>query len=235
MEDRDSLSIAMIGSDDVTVDSMAMDAMKAGKLKPVYITVSGTVDAQSTAQQGVRDMAQRKADLIIVAGIDVNEANAENWNDALETARTAGVPVVLLTFLDAEDQRRMLARSFFISADMAHGWHPNFPAAYEPCHHALVNAGPVIKSNANQRYSTTGETAARFMALCARAGVPCQQYAHRTDLGCGSTIGPIVAARLGIPSVDVGSPMWAMHSIRESAGVLDHGYMIAALSAAFAD
>jgi aspartyl aminopeptidase len=73
------------------------------------------------------------------------------------------------------------------------------------------------------------------MALCARAGVPCQQYAHRTDLGCGSTIGPIVAARLGIPSVDVGSPMWAMHSIRESAGVLDHGYMIAALSAAFAD
>lgn len=136
--------------------------------------------------------------------------------------------------LDGEDQRRMLARSFFISADMAHGWHPNFPAAYEPCHHALVNAGPVIKSNANQRYSTSAETAARFMALCEQAGVPCQQYAHRTDLGCGSTIGPIVAARLGIPSVDVGSPMWAMHSIRESAGVLDHGYMIAAMGAAFA-
>lgn len=84
MEDRDSLSIAMIGSDDVTADSMAMDAMEAGKLKPVYITVSGTVDAQSTAQQGVRDMAQRKADLIIIAGIDANEANAENWNDALK-------------------------------------------------------------------------------------------------------------------------------------------------------
>ena len=139
------------------------------------------------------------------------------------------------TGLDGEDQRRMLARSFFISADMAHGWHPNFPAAYEPCHHALVNAGPVIKSNANQRYSTNAETAARFMAICDKAGVPCQQYAHRTDLGCGSTIGPIVAARLGIASVDVGSPMWAMHSIRESAGVLDHGYMIAALSCAFAD
>lgn len=135
--------------------------------------------------------------------------------------------------LDNEDQRRMLAQSFFISADMAHGWHPNFPAAYEPCHHALVNAGPVIKSNANQRYSTSAETAARFMAICEMAGVPCQQYAHRTDLGCGSTIGPIVAARLGIPSVDVGSPMWAMHSIRESAGVLDHGYMIAALTASF--
>lgn len=137
--------------------------------------------------------------------------------------------------LDSEDQRRMLARSFFISADMAHGWHPNFPAAYEPCHHALVNAGPVIKSNANQRYSTSAETAARFMAICEKAGVPCQQYAHRTDLGCGSTIGPIVASRLGIPSVDVGSPMWAMHSIRESAGVVDHGYMIAALTASFSN
>ena len=137
--------------------------------------------------------------------------------------------------LDGEDQRRMLARSFFISADMAHAWHPNFPAAYEPGHHVTVNAGPVIKSNANQRYSTGADTAARFMAICEKAGVPCQQYAHRTDLGCGSTIGPIVAARLGIASVDVGSPMWAMHSIRESAGVLDHGYMIAALGAALED
>jgi len=129
----------------------------------------------------------------------------------------------------------VLARSFFISADMAHAWNPNFPAAYEPGHRALVNGGPVIKSNANQRYSTTADSAARFMAFCAKAGVPCQQYAHRTDLGCGSTIGPIVAARLGIASVDVGSPMWAMHSIRESAGVLDHTHMIAALTAAFKD
>ena len=127
-----------------------------------------------------------------------------------------------------------MARSFFISADMAHAYHPNFPAAYEPEHKVLVNAGPVIKTNASQRYSTDAETAARFMGFCETAGVPCQQYAHRSDLGCGSTIGPIVAARLGIASVDVGSPMWAMHSARESAGALDHGYMIAALAAAFA-
>ncbi|MDR2187425.1 MAG: M18 family aminopeptidase [Azonexus sp.] len=133
---------------------------------------------------------------------------------------------------DAEDQRRRLARSFFISADMAHAWHPNFPAAYEPGHHVLVNGGPVIKSNANQRYSTTADSAARFMGFCAAASVPCQHYAHRADLGCGSTIGPLVAARLGVASVDVGSPLWAMHSIRESAGVLDHAAMIAALTAA---
>ncbi|MDD2934103.1 MAG: M18 family aminopeptidase [Methylotenera sp.] len=137
------------------------------------------------------------------------------------------------TGLAEEARLRTLAQSFFISADMAHAYHPNHPNAYEPCHHVLVNHGPVIKTNANQRYSTNADTAARFIKLCERANVPYQQYAHRTDLGCGSTIGPIVASNLGIPSVDVGSPMWAMHSIRESAGVLDHSYMIAALKAMF--
>ena len=137
--------------------------------------------------------------------------------------------------VDSEGQRRALARSFFVSADMAHAWHPNFPTAYEPHHRVLMNAGPVIKCNANQRYSTTAETAARFLAACERAGVPCQQYAHRTDLGCGSTIGPILAARLGVASVDVGNPMWAMHSARESAGVADHAAMIRALAAVLAE
>lgn len=137
--------------------------------------------------------------------------------------------------LDDEGLRCALARSFFISADMAHAYHPNFPAAYEPAHRVAVNGGPVIKTNANQRYSTGAESAARFIGLCAKAGVPWQQYAHRSDLGCGSTIGPVIAAGLGVASVDVGSPMWAMHSIRESAGVVDHGCMIAALGAAFSD
>lgn len=118
MEDRDSLSIAMIGSDDVTADSMAMDAMKAGKLKPVYITVSGTVDAQSTAQQGVRDMAQRKADLIVIAGIDVDKINAENWNDALETARKAGVPVALLDPIAVPEDNKLYAATMTINDRM---------------------------------------------------------------------------------------------------------------------
>ena len=143
--------------------------------------------------------------------------------------------IAAIAGLDNEDYRCALARSFFISADMAHAYNPNFPAAYEPCHRVAVNGGPVIKINANQRYSTGADSAARFIMLCEKAGVPYQHYAHRTDLGCGSTIGPIVAASLGVASVDVGSPMWAMHSIRESAGVLDHGYMVAALSAAFGE
>ncbi len=134
---------------------------------------------------------------------------------------------------DTEDQRRSIANSFLISADMAHAFHPNHPSAYEPEHHAAVNQGPVIKINANQRYTTTANTAARFIQLCKKAKVPYQEYAHRTDLGCGSTIGPMIAAQLGMPTVDVGNPMWAMHSIRESAGVLDHGYMIKVLKQHF--
>lgn len=128
-----------------------------------------------------------------------------------------------------EDRLRGIANSFFISADMAHAFHPNHAGSYEPCHHVMVNQGPVIKTNANQRYSTNAETAARFIHLCEQAKVPYQQYTHRTDLGCGSTIGPILAAQLGMASVDIGNPMWAMHSIRESAGALDHAYMIAVL------
>lgn len=133
------------------------------------------------------------------------------------------------TNTDEEARLRALARSFFISADMAHAYHPNHGSAYEPCHHVMVNAGPVIKTNANQRYSTNADTAARFIRLCEQAGVPYQQYSHRTDLGCGSTIGPIIASGLGVASVDVGNAMWAMHSLRESAGALDHSYMISVL------
>jgi aspartyl aminopeptidase len=135
--------------------------------------------------------------------------------------------------MDEEAQHCASAKSFFVSADMAHAFQPNFPNAYEPSHHVLVNAGPVIKTNSNQRYSTSADTAARFIVLCEEAGVPYQHYTHRTDLGCGSTIGPIIASRLGVASVDVGSPMWAMHSLRESAGVLDVAYMITAMQAVF--
>ena len=114
-----AIALSCAALSDVTADSMAMGAMEAGKLKPVYITVSGTVDAQSTAQQGVRDMVQRKADLIIVAGIDVNEANAENWNDALETARKAGVPVALLNPIAVPEDNKLYAATMTINDRMA--------------------------------------------------------------------------------------------------------------------
>ena len=112
---------------------------------------------------------------------------------------------------------------------MAHAWNPNYPAAYEPQHRLMVNAGPAIKHNASQRYASDGEGVARFIGWCEAAGVPWQSYVHRSELACGSTIGPLVAARLGITTVDVGAPMWAMHSVRESAGVLDSWWLTQAL------
>ena len=126
-----------------------------------------------------------------------------------------------------------LANSLLISADMAHAWQPSFPTAYEPDHHVLVNSGPIIKLNANHRYASNALTEAMFIQCCEQAGVPWQRYVHRTDIPCGSTIGPMSAARLGIQTVDVGNPMWAMHSVRESAGVLDHQYLTDALSVFF--
>lgn len=132
-----------------------------------------------------------------------------------------------------EEYKRTLARSFMVSADMAHAYHPNFPSAYEPEHKVMVNQGPVIKVNVNQRYASESVSIAQFCRWCELVDVPYQMYTHRSDLACGSTIGPIAAANVGIRTVDVGSPMWAMHSLRESAGVLDHVYMIKVLQAFF--
>ncbi|MCX7099102.1 MAG: M18 family aminopeptidase [Methylococcales bacterium] len=134
--------------------------------------------------------------------------------------------IALAYVTQGEDYSRALAHSFMISADMAHAYHPNFPLAYDPDHKVTMNNGPVIKVNANNRYSTESVSQAQFIGWCEQADVPYQKYSHRNDLACGSTIGPITSARLGISAVDVGNPLWAMHSIRESAGVQDHGYMI---------
>jgi len=128
-------------------------------------------------------------------------------------------------------QLRSRAKSFMISADMAHAFHPNYADKYDNEHLVIVNAGPVIKINRSQRYSSHAQTEALFMNICQNAQVPYQLFVNRSDLACGSTIGPMSAAKTGIPSLDIGNPMWAMHSIRESAGVLDHHYMHQALSA----
>lgn len=114
-----------------------------------------------------------------------------------------------------------LANGLFISADMAHALHPNYTQVHDREHAPVVNGGPVIKSNANFRYATDARTTAAFLDLCEAAGVPCQNFVNRADLGCGSTIGPMTAAALGIPTVDVGTAQFAMHSARESAGSRD--------------
>lgn len=130
----------------------------------------------------------------------------------------------------AERYARMLTQSCCVSADMAHAVHPNYPERHEQRHKPRLNAGPVIKSNAQSRYATSGETRAAFELACKRADVPVQHYAHRTDLPCGTTIGPITSSQLGIPTVDVGNPMLSMHSAREMSGTADPALMVRALT-----
>lgn len=125
---------------------------------------------------------------------------------------------------------RAIARSWQVSADMAHAIHPNYADRHEPEHKPRLNGGPVIKINHQQRYATDAEGEALFEALCREVDVPCQRFVTRTDLACGSTIGPISATRLGIRTVDVGNPMLSMHSIREQAGAHDPERMVAVLS-----
>jgi aspartyl aminopeptidase len=120
-----------------------------------------------------------------------------------------------------EARQRMLARSMLISADNAHGVHPNFADRHDDNHGPLLNAGPVIKVNANQRYATSSETSAIFRDLAAQEAVPVQSFVVRTDMACGSTIGPITAAEIGVRALDIGVPQFGMHSIREMAGVQD--------------
>ena len=139
----------------------------------------------------------------------------------------------VLRRLAGEEQKyqRMMARSLLISCDNAHALHPNYADKHDENHGPKLNLGPVIKMNANQRYATSSETSALFVGFCEMANVPYQRFVVRSDMGCGSTIGPIAATKLGVRVVDVGAPQWSMHSIRETAGSKDAWYLGQALQA----
>ena len=134
---------------------------------------------------------------------------------------------------DAENLHRAIHHSMLISADNAHGVHPNYVEVHEPEHQPLINNGPVIKVNNNQRYATNSETEAVFKSVCEQTKTPCQMVVVRSDMGCGSTIGPITATRLGIRTVDIGVPQLGMHSIRELAGVADQDHLVKSLKGFF--
>ena len=123
--------------------------------------------------------------------------------------------------LDAEERGRAISRSMMISTDNAHGVHPNFSDKHDDNHGPLLNHGVVIKLNANQRYASNSETSAIFRKIAADVDAPVQSFVVRSDMACGSTIGPLTAAEIGVRTLDVGVPQWAMHSIRETAGTAD--------------
>jgi aspartyl aminopeptidase len=131
------------------------------------------------------------------------------------------------------DLLRSLSGSSCVSADNAHAVHPNYTDRHDPEHQPIVNAGPAIKINSNQRYATSSSTAAMFQRACESAGVPYQVFVSRNNMPCGSTIGPITATRLGIDTVDVGVPQLSMHSARELCGTEDPPALAAALRVTF--
>lgn len=131
---------------------------------------------------------------------------------------------------NSEDLHRAIHNSFMISADMAHALHPNYAEKHDPTNHPMINGGPVIKINANQKYVTDGDSAAVFETICKMAGVPYQKFVNHSDMAGGSTLGNILQTQMEMRGVDIGNPMWGMHSVRETGGVDDHTYAIKAFT-----
>ncbi len=164
----------------------------------------------------------------IVVLYDHEEVGSRSARGAASPLLAGVLERTIAGFKGGEPQglERAVARSMLISADMAHAIHPNYPDRHEPEHRPVIGRGPVIKTNANQSYASDAQTAGVFAGLCDRLGIKPQHFVSRSDLACGSTIGPITAARIGIRTVDVGNPMLSMHSCREMAGTADVEPMI---------
>jgi len=197
-------------------------------LKEEFI-VSGRIDNLTMCHAAMQALMHSKSNnpqTSVIALFDNEEIGSSTRNGAASSF----IRDVIHRIVDVSDTRHALqkglAASVCISADGAHAIHPNYAEFHDPEHAVKMNRGPVIKVNANHRYATGALSAAMFEQLCRDVSVPVQHYVHKTDLPCGSTIGPITATGLGIPVVDVGNAMLSMHSIRETAGVKDHEMMI---------
>ncbi|MEV0298883.1 M18 family aminopeptidase [Nocardia sp. NPDC050710] len=194
------------------------------------------LDNQGTCYAGLRAflaaVAEPGAAIPVLAMFDHEEVGSQSDRGAQSDL----LPTVLERIVLARGGGRAeylaaLSGSVCASGDMAHATHPNYPDRHEPAHRIEVNGGPVLKVNQNLRYATDAAGAGAFALACAQAGVSLQRYVHRADLPCGSTIGPMTAARTGMSTVDVGAAQLAMHSAREMMGAADVPAYAAALAA----
>lgn len=196
------------------------DLLAAGRLDNLT-----SVWASLEAMLAAKDDAQ---DILVLAAFNHEEVGSAS-------TAGAGGPMLerVLTKVAAAfgDPSEIIANSIQVSADAAHAVHPNYPGKHDPTHHPLINKGPVLKINANQRYASNAATEAEWILACRAAGVPHQTFVGNNTVPCGSTIGPISSTRLGLPTVDVGVPLLSMHSARELCGVDDMDYFVRALSA----
>ena len=177
----------------------------------------------------------------IEAIIDVKDDNAtcvaaifDNEETGSGTKQGAGSPVlanVIQRMVESQGGNydgycRALAKSFLVSADNAHAFHPNYAEKYDPTNHPALGGGPCIKINANCKYMSDAHSAAIFKSLCIEAGATYQYFVNHSDVAGGSTLGNILTGQMDIAGVDVGNPLLAMHSVRETGSVTDHINMI---------
>ena len=195
-------------------DQEFLAAPRLDNLCSSYTALRALVDSIDTERETVT----------MVALFDHEEVGSESTTGAAGPLLGTIIERVLIAATQPggrEDLHRSVTASLCCSADMAHATHPNFKDRHEPDHFLEMNGGPVIKVNANLRYATNALSEVVFQEACERADVPYQKWVNRTDLACGSTIGSITAANLGIETVDVGCAQLSMHSAREVCGSLD--------------
>lgn len=190
---------------------------------------AGRLDDLSMAHAAVTAIVEMgKPDATCVAAIFDNEETGSG------TKQGAGSPVlahVMQRMVECQGGNfdafgQAINRSFMISADNAHAFHPNYGEKYDPTNHPSLGDGPCIKINSNCKYMTDAHSAAIFKSLCEEAGSPCQYFVNHSDVAGGSTLGNILTGQIDIEGVDVGNPLLAMHSIRETGSTDDHINMI---------
>ncbi|MBK9576406.1 MAG: M18 family aminopeptidase [Fibrobacteres bacterium] len=189
------------------------------------LVVSPRLDNLSSTFALVRALESASArpdTAIVVAFLDAEEVGSGTAQGADSSFLSQILERLALSWgLDREGFHAWCAKGIALSADMAHAVHPSYPDRHTPHHAPVLGQGPVLKWNAGLRYSTTAATAAVLRSLAQSQAIPLQTFAMRADLGCGSTVGPIVASQLAIPTVDCGAPMLAMHSARETMALVD--------------
>ena len=175
--------------------------------------------------KGLLDAKVNKATNVLVL-FDNEEVGSTTKQGAASPMLSNVLERICLSFgLDREDYYRSIYNSFLISADLAHAVHPNYGEKQDPTNRPVINKGPAIKISSNQSYTTDSVSLTIYESICREADVPVQKFLNRSDERGGSTIGPISSTQLDIPSVDIGNPIFSMHSIRELGGVYDHYYM----------
>jgi len=200
----DVQSPSYVGLNDEFITSARMD-----NLLSCYIGLTSLVDSNNNDSENLGCM------LVCSDHEEVGSQSAEGAQGPFL------MNVLERLFPDNQERGRVINASMMISADNAHGVHPNFSDKHDNNHGPLINGGPVIKVNANQRYATNSETSSIYQHISESLNLPYQSFVVRSDMACGSTIGPITAGNIGVRTLDIGVPQFAMHSIREMIGSKD--------------